>query len=141
MIEKKRDICKKCHASVDGFFNPDGELICPRCSFSEWTRWEKNWEREQRAGKKPPKATAARLGLGIASLTIGVILAICTIPAAVNFEIHTWGVLIGVTVLPLALLAGVCGWIGRTSATGVAGLCLSILAATEAFGVLGYTHY
>jgi hypothetical protein len=81
--------------------------------------------------------TRAQLGLAISSLVVGSILAICTIPAALasHYSIET-----GLLLLPFALFAGVFGWFGRSSAMGVAGLCLSLLASFEAGGVLTYSY-
>jgi|APFre7841882654_1041346.scaffolds.fasta_scaffold07765_1 hypothetical protein len=78
-------------------------------------------------------ATPTQLGLAISSLIVGVILAVCTIPAAIAsqyFADH------GLVLLPFALFSVILGYFGRTNSMGVAGLCLSLLATFEAGGVM-----
>jgi hypothetical protein len=94
--------------------------------------------------RKPVEAippTAAELGLGISSLVVGVLLALATIPAALVGGLLHNAIFVAVAVIPFAIAAAVCGFIGRRSATGVAGLVLSILACVEAAGVLGWIQY
>jgi stage V sporulation protein SpoVS len=85
--------------------------------------------------------TGYELGLGIGSLVVGVLTSLCTIPAAVVcglLSVDPWFI---ASVLPFAITGGICGFIGRRSSLGVAGVVLSIVAVLEAFGVLGYSHY
>lgn len=92
---------------------------------------------------EPAKSStsAGQFGLAIASLVIGVLLAVATIPSALLAGISGNGLIVAIAVCPFALIAGVFGLLGKSSALGIAGLALSSVALAEAGGMIGYGQY
>ena len=89
---------------------------------------------------EPPKTTATELGLAIASLAIGVLVAISAVPAGVLLGTeHT-----AITLIPIfafAVISVILGTLGRRNAMGVAGFVLGAIAVVEAVSVYGYLSY
>jgi hypothetical protein len=93
--------------------------------------------RRFRAKAGPEKATAAEVGIAIAALTVGVLVAMYAIPAGIFLRS---GMAV-FTVLPFASIAVVLGLTGRKSAMGVTGMILGFMACAEACSFACYMEY
>lgn len=96
--------------------------------------------RKERNHNNPKPSTPTETGLAIASLAMGVLVAISAIPAGMLMSAQAAGTIL-VSLLAFAMISTVLGFIGRKNAMGIAGTALGIVALLETTCIFGCIAY